>query len=89
MPKRRYLTLNQEQRTELGRILRRDPRPYIRERASALLQIADGRSAHWVAQHGLLRAREPDTVYRWLDAYEQGGVKALVQQPRRRRAFSP
>ncbi|NLF12150.1 MAG: helix-turn-helix domain-containing protein [Anaerolineaceae bacterium] len=89
MPKRRYLRLSENQRAELERVLRRDSRPYMRERASALLQIADGRSAHWVARQGLLRAREPDTVYRWLDAYEEGGVEALTQQPRRQRGFSP
>jgi hypothetical protein len=89
MPKRRYLTLSENQRTELGRMIRRDTRPYMQERASALLQIADGRSAHWVAQQGLLRRRKPDTVYAWLDAYEQGGIAALVQRPRRKRDFPP
>lgn len=89
MPKRRYLILSENQRSELERVLRRDSRPYMRERASALLQIADGRSAHWVARQGLLRGREPDTVYRWLDAYEEGGVEGLVQLPRRKRDFSP
>lgn len=89
MPKRRYLTLSESQQTELEQVLRRDPRPYMRERASALLQIGAGRSPHWVSQHGLLRRREPDTVIRWLNAYEQGGVAALVHKPRRRRGFSP
>lgn len=89
MPKRRYLILSENQRSELERVLRRDSRPYMRERASALLQIADGRSAHWVARQGLLRGREPDTVYRWLDAYEEGGVEGLVQLSRRKRDFSP
>jgi hypothetical protein len=89
MPKRRYLTLSDERRTELEQILHRDSRPYMRERASALLQIADGRSAHWVALNGLLRRRKPDTVYGWLNAYEKGGTPGLVQRPRRKRRFSP
>lgn len=89
MPKRRYLTLSESQRAELEQIARRDSRPYMRERASALLQIADGKSGHWVALHGLLRPRKPDTVYAWLNAYEQGGSTALVQRPRRRRVFPP
>jgi len=89
MPKRRYLTLSESQRAELKHVLRRDSRPYMRERASALLQIADGRSAHWVALHGLLRRRKPDTVIGWLNAYEQGGIAALVQRPRRKRDFPP
>ena len=89
MPKRRTLTLSDSQRAELEQIWRRDPRPYMRERAAALLQIADGRSGHWVAKNGLLRRRKADTVYDWLDAYEQGGAAALVQLPRRKRDFSP
>jgi hypothetical protein len=89
MPKRRYLTLDESERAELEHILRRDERAYMRERASALLQIADGRSAHWVSQHGLLRRRHPDTVIGWLNACEQGSVAALVHKPRRKRGFSP
>ena len=89
MPKQRHLMLSETQQSELEHVLRRDPRPYMRERASALLQMADGRSAQWVALHGLLRQRKPDTVIGWLNAYEPGGIAALVQQPRRKRDFSP
>ena len=42
------------------------PRTYVRKRCAALLKIADGASAHAVARHGLLKPREPDTVYAWL-----------------------
>jgi transposase len=89
MPKRRYLRLSESERAELEQVLRRDQRAYMRERASALIQIADGRSSHWVSQHGLLRRRNPKTVIAWLNAYEQGGVAALVQKPRRKRDFPP
>jgi hypothetical protein len=89
MPKRRYLVLSESDQAELEHIVRRDDRPYMRERASALLQIADGQSAQWVSQHGLLRRRKPDTVIGWLNAYEQGGVAALVHKPRRKRDFPP
>jgi hypothetical protein len=89
MPKRRYLELDEDERAELEGLARRDSRPYMRERATALLKIADGHSPHWVSQHGLLRVRQPDTVYGWLNAYEQGGVAALVQKPRRGRAPPP
>lgn len=89
MPKRRYLTLDESERAELEHISRRDERAYMRERASALLEIADGRSAHWISQHGLLRRRHPDTVIGWLNAYEQGGIAALVHKSRRKRVFPP
>ena len=74
MPKQRRLHLAPEQRADLERSLRHDPRPYLREQASALLKIADGMSANAVALHGLLRRRDPETVCGWLDYYEEHGV---------------
>jgi transposase len=54
-----------------------DPRLYVQERASAILKIADGRTPHWVARNGLLRPRDPDTVYSWLAIFKAEGVKGL------------
>ena len=89
MPKRRCLVLSAEQEAELRYLRNRDLRGYMRERAAALLKIASGRSAHWVSQQGLHRRRRPDTVIGWLNAYETGGVAALVHKPRRGGGFSP
>jgi transposase len=50
---------------------------YLRERAAAMLKIADGMSGHAVSQHGLLRQRKPDTVYEWLNRYEAEGIDGL------------
>jgi transposase len=65
-----------------------DPHPYVRERCAALVKIADGQSAHAVARHGLLKPRDPDTVYGWLSHYQETGLDGLLgyQQggPRRR-----
>lgn len=83
----RTLTLTPSKRSYLEDVLRHDPKPYLRERAGALLKIADGRSAHWVAKHGLLRPRKPDTVYEWMTRFERDGV--LTPRPACRRAFSP
>lgn len=87
--RRRTLELGPDRRAELERTRDRDPRPYLRERAAALLKIAEGRSAHGVARGGLNRPRKPDTVYDWLDRYERGGLAGLVQKPRGHRGFSP
>ena len=76
MPQR-TLTLNEQQRQELVHIRDRDPKPYMREKAAALLKIADGMSPHAVAQRGLLKPRDPDSVYDWLRRYQEGGVAAL------------
>ena len=89
MAQRRTLTLQPKQRAELLHHRDHDPRPYVRERTAALLQIADGASPHAVARHGLLRPRDPDSVYSWLDLYQTQGVAGLVAHrhggsPRRR-----
>jgi hypothetical protein len=87
MPKRRTLKLSPEQRAELEHTLSHDPRAYLRERAAALLKIADGRSPHWVAKHGLLKRRKPRTVYTWLTEYETH--RTLRPRPPCRTRFSP
>src|SRR5437764_3231106 len=83
------LQLSSEQRGELERMRDRDKRAYMREYATALLKIADGQSANHVAQFGLHKKRDPDTLYRWLTKYKQGGLQALVHKQRGHRGFSP
>jgi hypothetical protein len=83
------LPLTPEQRTELEQARNRDPRPYFRERAAALLKIAAGQSGREVALHGLPQRRQPKTVYAWLHAYQRQGLNGLVQRPRGHRGFSP
>ena len=91
MPKRRHLILSKEQEAELERVLAIDKRAYMREKAGALLKIAEGQSAHAVALSGLLKPRRPDTVYEWLDRYEAEGIAGLeIRNGRGRKpAFSP
>lgn len=69
----------------------RHPLPYMRERASALLQIASGKSGRQVAFTGLLRKRRKDTVYDWVHRYEAGGIAGLfIKKGRGRKpSFSP
>lgn len=87
--RRRELALTATQRTELEWVRDHDARPYLRERAGALLKIADGLSAHAVACWGLLRRRRPETVMDWLTRYQAAGLPGLHQQPRGHRGFSP
>ena len=77
MPARRSLPLVQGQRSLLAHHRDHDPRPYVRERCAALLKVADGLAPHAVARWGLLRPRDPDTVYSWLDHYQQAGLDGL------------
>jgi Helix-turn-helix domain len=88
MPRLRQLRLSEAQREELIDEVRHHPRPYIRERCSAILKIAAGCSPHWVSRSGLLRRRKPDTLYRWLNIFEEEGLAGLRARqqggPRRR-----
>jgi Winged helix-turn helix len=77
----RRLSLTEDQRQELVRVRDHDPRPYVRERGAAILKIAEGQSPHRVAQSGLLKPRDPDTIYAWLDRYEAEGVAGLIAHP--------
>lgn len=87
MPRRLTLSLTDEQRAELVRTRDRDRRPYLREKAAALLKIAEGQCPYQVARFGLLKPRDPDTLYSWLRAFQEQG--RLLARPPCRGAFSP
>lgn len=82
------LNLNVEQHEELKYIRDNYPLPYLRERAAALLKIADGQSGLEVANRGLLKPRDPDTIYAWVKRYQQQGVDGLLIRPGRGRKAS-
>jgi hypothetical protein len=77
MYQRRTLALAESERADLLNHRDHDPQPYVRERCAALLKIGDGQSPHAVANAGLFRPRDPDTVYAWLDYYQQEGLAGL------------
>ncbi len=85
------VTLTDEQRRELAQVRDHHALPHMREKAAAILKIADGQSGREVALHGLLRHRRPDTVYEWVRRYRATGVAGLLVQRGRGRkpAFSP
>ena len=78
MAARRTLELKTKQRQELEGYRNHDTRPYMRERCGALLKIAGGATPHAVARQGLLKPRDPDTLYGWIRLYEEEGVSGLV-----------
>lgn len=88
---RRAVTVPPEDRPRLEALVARGRPAYLRERAAAILKVADGLVAAEVARTGLLRPRDPDTVYRWLDRYATEGIAGLTVRPGRGRkpAFSP
>jgi hypothetical protein len=88
---RRQLVLSETERRELVQLRDHARQPYVRERSAALLKIAEGMPVTLVARQGLLRPRDPDTVYAWLDRYQATGSAGLKVHPGRGRkpAFSP
>ena len=78
MARFRTLTITLKQRSELEQARDHDDRPFVRERAAALLKIAEGQTPHAVARQGLLQPRDPDTVYGWLNVYEATGLAGVI-----------
>jgi transposase len=87
----RQITLDGNQRQELIELRNTASKAYLRERAAAILKIADGISATRVAKSALLRVRDPDTLSEWLNRYQQEGIQGLCIRPGRGRkpAFFP
>lgn len=87
----RYLALTETEEQQLRELRDHSAKPYLRERAAALLKVAEGQSAAHVARHALLRPRKPDTLYSWLDRFLIDGSAGLTIHAGRGRkpAFSP
>lgn len=91
MPKPLQITLSEAERTELEQLRDKASKAYLRERAAAILKIADGMSASQVAQYGLLKQRQYQTVCDWLGRYQAKGISGLFMNQGRGRkpAFFP
>jgi hypothetical protein len=85
------VTFSPAQHQELVHLRDHHPKPYVRERAAALLKLEAGLAATQVAATGLLRKRKRDTVVEWLRRYQQAGAAGLLVRAGRGRrpAFSP
>src|SRR5436305_8137211 len=79
------LSLSTAQEAELVRLRDHHPKPYIRERAAAILKVAAGACIAQVAAHGLLRPRHEETVSDWIARYRQQGTAGLGIRPGRGR----
>ena len=78
MGTRRTLRLKMREQRELEYYRDHDARPYGRGRCGAMLKMAEGQPPHAVARQGLLKPRDPDTLYGWLQIYESEGVAGLL-----------
>ena len=91
MAKHHKLELSEAEIQALVELRDKGEPAYLRERATAMLKIHQGFSPHEVARRGLLKKRDPDTVYAWLRRYREHGLHGLSNKPGRGRkpAFSP
>jgi len=78
MATQRTIRLKTREQRELEYYRDHDARPYVRERCGAVLKVAGGQTPHAVARQGLLKPRDPDTLYGWLDVYEEEGMAGLL-----------
>lgn len=77
MPAAYRLELGEEERTTLLEMRKHHPKAYMRERAAAVLKVANGLSIRQVAEMGCLQRREWETVAKWVKDYEQDGLRGL------------
>ncbi len=85
------LQLTKEERDELEQLRDHHPKAYVRERTAAILKVAAGQAPEHVAEVGLLKRRNRDTLYRWLERYAAVGMNGLMVRSGRGRkpAFFP
>ena len=91
MPKRIRIELSEAQVQELVKARDEHPKAFIRERAAAVLKVAKGKTVTEVAEEGLLKRHEPETVHLWVKRYLQAGLRGWQVKPGRGRKalFSP
>jgi len=88
MPNATRIVLSAAQTAELEAVRRSHSKAYLRERASAVLKVAAGQSVRQVAEYGLLKRHEPETVSQWIRVYQQQGLAGWSIKPGRGRKAS-
>ena len=90
MPKRYQIELSQKEEDRLKGWTRNPPKAYLRYRAQAILQVAEGQPIYQVAQNLRIRIHR-NAVSEWVKRYEAEGIKGLKVKAGRGRkpAFFP
>lgn len=74
--KRYHVVIGAKERSQLERWLKNPPKPYLRERARAILLIADGEEGQRVSE--MLRVRvHRTTIGEWVQRFQAEGVEGL------------
>jgi len=91
MPPPLKIILTEEQRRDLEQVRNHDAKPYMRERAAAILKIANGASGLETARRLLNQVHWQDTIYEWCKRYQAERIEGLrIRKGRGRKpAFFP
>ena len=81
MPGNLQLKLTAKEEAELINLRDHASKPYLRERAAAILKIGSGLSGREVALNRLNKRRCQDTVYEWVKRYREEGTNGLKVRP--------
>jgi transposase len=68
------IQLNDAQRQELRHVRAHHAKAFLRERAAAVLKVGEGALIQHVAENGLLKRHEPETVKGWIEQYLSAGL---------------
>ena len=79
MPKARDYQLNEAELQAVETAIRRDKRPEVRQRCTAIRLLHLG---HKPAQVAEMQAVSIPTIYAWINRWRKGGIEALATQPR-------
>jgi len=90
MPKRYVIKLNDDERAKIEGWVKNPPKPYLRQRARAILLVAEGEPLYKVADHSRIR-KDRKTIQRWVQRYQSEGLNGLKVKPGqgRKPAFFP
>ena len=79
MPKHLNFQLRDQELVEVERAMKTDPRGEVRQRATALRLLHQGKGAAEVAR---LLAVTSASVYAWVERWNTGGMEGLANRPR-------
>jgi transposase len=79
MPKARDYHLTEEELQIVETAMRRDPRPAVRQRCTAIRLLHLGYKPEQVAE---MQAVSIPTIYSWIKRFRKGGVEELATKPR-------
>jgi transposase len=81
MPKKKDFHLNEIEHSQIKEAIRKDKRPKVAQRATAIHMLHQRHKVSNVAQ---TMAVSTVTIYKWFDRFREGGIDGLVNQPKGR-----